>query len=290
MAKKTEQGVTFGRLRRRKSDTNGVWGYLANEDTILMSTGRAWRLPAWFLPSVAVAALTTLVTLCFLVAGLLMDKPNSTQVLEKARKSVFEVSCGNAAGTGVAINVPLPDGFKTAVFSAAHIFDDCDEESAVVVTNDGRDYKGILFRKDPQTSSGSDSLGTNADIAVIYLKFDLPKLDAAPAAQQGDWAMVLGNPWSNTNYATFGIISHVSSDEYGTDAAVSHGNSGGPLLNSRGEVLGILSYFTTHSEEDIAEGNKSDVYDQDHGIAFAKRLKLSCERIFFGIPNCPFQN
>merc|ERR1719265_1780432 len=69
----------------------------------------------------------------------------------------------------------------------------------------------------------------------------------------GDWSIVLGNPLGLNNTCTLGIISSMdrSSGESGfdwmrhpllqTDAAVNQGNSGGPLLNESGEVIGIIS-------------------------------------------------
>ena len=290
MAKpKKPNGITFGNLRRRKADTNGVWGILANEDAIHMSSSRILRLPTWVLPAIGVAAIATIIALCVFVAGLYQDKPNVAQVVAKAREATFEVSCGNAAGSGVAIDVPLPDGYKTAVFSAAHIFADCKEESKVQIVADGKTYDGLLYRKDPQTAFDSNDSDTVNDIALIYLKYDLPKLQAAPAAVAGDWAIVVGNPWDEINYSTFGIITTVNHDEYATDAAINPGNSGGPMLDSQGRVLGLISYRSMHSEHDIDSRNKSDVIDVDPGMGYAKRLRLACDHLYSGIIECPFQ-
>ena len=290
MAKeKKPRGLTFGGLRRRKADSNGVWGHLANEDAILMSTNTAWRLPGWVLPTIAVSALLTLISLCFLVAGLYEDKPNVTQVVAKAREATFEVSCGNASGSGVGIVAPLPDGYKTAVISAAHIFADCEEGDKVLVTAAGKDYAAVLYRKDPGKAVDSNELGSVNDVALIYLKYKLPALESAPAANAGDWAIVVGNPWDEINYATFGIITTVNHDQYGTDAAINRGNSGGPVLDSQGRVLGIVSYKTFHTENELNSNNKSDVLDSDDGMSYIKRLRLTCEHIYSGVTTCPFK-
>ena len=254
-----------------------------------MSSSTAWRLPQWLLPTIAIASLATLVSLCFLVYGLYEDKPNVTQVVAKAREATFEVSCGKSAGSGVGIVAPLPDGYKTAVLSVAHIFDDCDEGDDVLVTAAGKDYKGVLFRKDPVAPFDSDDSDTVNDVALIYLKYKLPSLEAAPAANAGDWAIVIGNPWDEINYATFGIITSVTHDEYATDAAINKGNSGGPVLDSQGRVLGLVSYKSMHSESDLDSRNKSEVLDADHGMSYAKRLRLACEHLYSGTPSCPFK-
>jgi S1-C subfamily serine protease len=286
---KKKQGITFGRLRRRKADTNGILGYLANEDALVMSTGRLWRLPSWVLPSIAVAALATLVTLCFLVYGLMDREPNAQQVVAKGRNSTFEVNCGGSAGTGVAIQAPTPDGYRTAVFTVAHVLDDCDEGKKVSVVYKGRTYVGKLYRKDPNTGVTNSIIASVNDVAVIYLKPKFPALEPAPSARQGDWTIVLGNPWEEINYATFGIITTVEHDQYGTDAAVNAGNSGGPLLDSKGRVLGLVSYKSMHSESDIDSRNKSDILDADPGMSYVKRLRLTCEHIYSDVSVCPFK-
>lgn len=286
---KKKQGITFGRLRRRKADTNGILGYLANEDALVMSTGRLWRLPSWLLPSIAVAALATLVTLCFLVYGLMDREPNAQQVVSKARNSTFEINCGNSSGTGVAIEAPIPDGYQTAVFTAAHVLEDCDEGTKVEAVYKGRSYTGKVYRKDPIGPVGDDEIGSVNDVAVIYLKEKFPKLESAPSGRQGDWVIVLGNPWNEINYATFGIITKVEHDEYGTDAAINAGNSGGPMLDAKGRVLGLVSWKSMHSENDIDSRNKSEVLDADPGMAYGKRLRLTCEHIYSAVTTCPFK-
>lgn len=280
---------TYSYLLRKKGDTNKVLSNLANSNTVENSGFGGLNLPSWLLPAVAIASLLTLIVVTSLVANLELTKPNASDVVAKAREATFEVSCGNAAGTGVGINIPTPDGFNTAVLSAAHIFDECAEGSPIIVTASGRNYRGVLAKKDPQKSSSTGMFRSSADIALIMLVANLPKLDPAPQARVGDWAVMLGNPWTKTNYATFGIISEVNGSEYGTDAAGNPGNSGGPLLDSHARVLGIMSYISLHAENDIYQFNESDVYDQDHGMAFAKRLKLACPRVLSRVSDCPFK-
>lgn len=286
---KKPQGITFGGLRRRKNDSNGVWGHLANEDAIFMSTNSRWRLPVWVLPTIASIAAITLVVLCFLVYGLLQREPNAQAVVAKARNSTFEVICGDSRGSGVAIEAPLPDGYQTAVFSVAHVFDACSPNDDVSVVVKGRTYVGKLYRKDPEVPSADNEVSSVNDVALIYLEEKFPALEPAPAARQGDWAIVIGNPWYELNYATFGIITTVRHDEYGTDAAINAGNSGGPILDSHGRVLGLVSYKSMHPESMIDDRNDSDVLDADQGMGYVKRLRLTCEHIYSDAPVCPFK-
>ena len=288
MAKKP--GISFRSLRRRKRDTNGIWGHLANEDSFNLGTGPRWGLPSWVLPTVATAAVATLVVLCFQVADLNDNKFNPNDVVAKARSATFEVSCGNASGTAVGINVKVPDGFKTAVFSAAHIFDDCVAGDKIDVVSSGKTYKGMLFKKDPVGTVDVNSLSDIADIALIYMRVKLPTLDPAPDARVGDWVVELGNPLGEINYATFGIVTKVTDSEYYTDAPTNHGNSGGPLLDDQARVLGIISWGRLIAENVVDPRNKSDVFDAVNGISAAKRLSNACALIYSASPKCPFKN
>lgn len=283
-------GISFRSLRRRKRDTNGIWGHLANEDSFNIGTGPRWGLPGWVLPTIATASLATLVVLSFLVFDLVTDKFNPNDVVAKARAATFEVSCGKASGTAVGINVKVPDGYKTAVFSAAHIFDDCSPGDEIDVVSSGKTYVGILFKKDPSGKVNSDEVQDLADIALVYMRVKLPTLEPAPDARVGDWVVQLGNPLGEINYATFGIISKVTDSEYFTDAPTNHGNSGGPLLDDEARVLGIMSWFRLIPEDEVDERNKSEINDQVHGMSAAKRLSNACAVIYSSSPKCPFSN
>ena len=112
-----------------------------------------------------------------------------------------------------------------------------------VTLRDGQIYQGEVLGVDPIT-----------DVAVVKIDgTDLPKaiLGKAENLTPGEWAIAIGNPLGLDNTVTVGIISAVgrSSSQVGvpdkrvrfiqTDAAINPGNSGGPLLNAKGEVVGI---------------------------------------------------
>jgi S1-C subfamily serine protease len=108
---------------------------------------------------------------------------------------------------------------------------------------DGRTFDGKVL--------GADSV---TDLAAIKIEGnDLPtaKLGNSDEVRVGDWAIAVGNPLGLDNTVTLGIISTLNRpsakvgipdkrlDFLQTDAAINPGNSGGPLLNDRGEVIGI---------------------------------------------------
>jgi S1-C subfamily serine protease len=132
----------------------------------------------------------------------------------------------------------------------AHVVADADEVE--VVLKDGRSFKGKVVGLDPVT-----------DVAAIKIQAD--KLPAVTFGDSeglipGQWAIAIGNPLGLDNTVTAGIISATgrSSREVGindkrvnfiqTDAAINPGNSGGPLLNDRGEVIGINTAIRANAQ------------------------------------------
>jgi len=116
-------------------------------------------------------------------------------------------------------------------------------ESVKVTLKDGRTFPGKVV--------GVDSV---TDVAVVKIEAkNLPtvRLGTAEKLIPGEWAIAIGNPLGLDNTVTAGIISALdrSSSQVGvpekrvsfiqTDAAINPGNSGGPLLNARGEVIGM---------------------------------------------------
>ncbi len=130
------------------------------------------------------------------------------------------------------------------VITNAHVVEGASDVS--VVLKDGRTLKAKVIGRDTLT-----------DIAVVKidpkeLPPDLPtvKLGSSQNLRPGEWAIAIGNPLGLDNTVTAGIISALGrrSGEIGvdkrvnfiqTDAAINPGNSGGPLLNERGEVIGV---------------------------------------------------
>ncbi len=115
-----------------------------------------------------------------------------------------------------------------------------DSENIWVELYDGRQFRARDIKKDEQ-----------ADLAVLMLDCDEP-LPALPFADSdtleiGDWVLAVGNPFMLDSSVSAGIVSAIGrslhNKESGifiqTDAAINPGNSGGPLVNLRGEIVGI---------------------------------------------------
>ncbi len=132
----------------------------------------------------------------------------------------------------------------------AHVVANADEVE--VVLKDGRSFKGKVVGLDPVT-----------DVAAIKIQANsLPAVTLGDSENliPGQWAIAIGNPLGLDNTVTAGIISATgrSSREVGiddkrvnfiqTDAAINPGNSGGPLLNDRGEVIGINTAIRANAQ------------------------------------------
>jgi serine protease Do len=115
-------------------------------------------------------------------------------------------------------------------------------------------YNAKIVGRDPLTDSALIELTERPKHELIEVKFG----DSAQM-QAGDWVMAIGNPFSLSHTVSVGVISAVErpfpvadnrwADVLQTDAAINPGNSGGPLLNIRGEVVGINSAIYADSRQ-----------------------------------------
>jgi S1-C subfamily serine protease len=129
------------------------------------------------------------------------------------------------------------------ILTNAHVVSGADQ--VTVTLRDGRTFAGEV--------RGADDLTDLAVVKVNASGGSLPvaRLGDSSQVQVGDWAIAVGNPLGLDNTVTLGIVSTLNRssamvgipdkrlDFIQTDAAINPGNSGGPLLNDRGEVIGI---------------------------------------------------
>ncbi|MBM5791745.1 MAG: PDZ domain-containing protein [Cyanobacteria bacterium M_surface_10_m1_298] len=125
------------------------------------------------------------------------------------------------------------------VLTNAHVVEGATEVG--VTLPDGRNYQGKVL--------GSDPISDVAVVKVAAAGLPVAPLGNSNNVRPGEWAIAIGNPLGLNNTVTLGIISAVQrTNALGegqrvpyiqTDAAVNPGNSGGPLINDRGQVIGI---------------------------------------------------
>ena len=147
------------------------------------------------------------------------------------RKQQVETPKRKASGSGVIISA---DGY---IVTNNHVVQDADE--ILVKLNDKKEYKGRIIGTDKTT-----------DLALIKVEAD--NLPAIPIGDSdklklGEWVLAVGNPFNLTSTVTAGIVSAKSRSLNAndvesfiqTDAAINAGNSGGALVNAKGELVGI---------------------------------------------------
>jgi Do/DeqQ family serine protease len=128
-----------------------------------------------------------------------------------------------------------------SILTNAHVVSDTN--IVRVILKDGRSFEGKVM--------GSDELTDVAVVKINAKNLPIAELGNSDQLQAGEWAIAIGNPLGLDNTVTTGIISATgrSSNQIGapdkrvefiqTDAAINPGNSGGPLLNARGQVIGM---------------------------------------------------
>jgi serine protease Do len=145
---------------------------------------------------------------------------------------------------------------KGFIVTNAHVVED--STKVTIRLQNGEQYVARIVGTDEET-----------DLAVLKIETEKPlptlKFGDSDAIQAGDWVLAIGSPFGLEQSVTAGIISKVQRETpvsspfqrfIQTDAAINRGNSGGPLVNMNGDVIGINSQIAT------SDGNSS-------GIGFA---------------------
>jgi serine protease Do len=148
-----------------------------------------------------------------------------------------------ASGSGVIIS---EDGY---IVTNNHVIQNA--EKVEVVLNDKREYQATVVGRDPSTDLALLKVEAKNLPFVYYGNSDEVKV--------GEWALAVGNPFSLTSTVTAGIISakgrniNILNEKFAiesfiqTDAAVNPGNSGGALVNAKGELIGINSAIASNT-------------------------------------------
>jgi serine protease Do len=136
-------------------------------------------------------------------------------------------------GSGVIVDA------RGLVLTNNHVIERADEIELTLA--DGRNFKGMVIGRDPKTDLAMVKVDADQDLPVVVL-------GDSDEVKVGHWAVAIGNPFGLGQSLTVGVISGVGRGELGlstfedyiqTDASINPGNSGGPLVNIRGEVIGI---------------------------------------------------
>ncbi|MBO6086998.1 trypsin-like peptidase domain-containing protein [bacterium] len=143
----------------------------------------------------------------------------------------------------VAIDANLDDGFSSGtgciirsdgvILTGSHVIEDA--KNIEVTTSDGKVYKAEILSK----------MGKNKDLALLKItpkqQLHTVEFGNSEEVKVGQKVLAIGNPFGFSGTLTSGIVSRIdyTKGRIQTDAAINPGSSGGPLLNTQGEVIGI---------------------------------------------------
>ncbi len=171
------------------------------------------------------------------------DEQTNITVYEKISPAIVAIeaklSDGVSAGTGCVVS---SDGL---ILTGSHVVENY--KNIEVTTYNGQTYKAQFIAQ----------MGKNKDLALIKINPTKPlqtvSFGDSEEVKVGQKVLTIGNPFGFSNTLTQGIISRIDyvKNRFQTDAAINPGCSGGPLLNSTGEVIGI----------------SQSIYNPDHNIS-----------------------
>ena len=200
------------------------------------------------------------------------QSPSRRQFRNDPFQDFFERFFGPDVPRGRRRAQSLGSGFvvdaKGFILTNAHVVENAD--TITVKLSSGDEYEAKVVGKD-----------ANTDLAVIRVEAEetltAAKLGDSDGMRQGDWVLAVGSPFGLEQTVTAGIISATGRKNMGdatpwqhflqTDAAINRGNSGGPLVNMAGEVIGVNTAILTQSSFGGMGGNL--------GIGFALPSNLA---------------
>jgi S1-C subfamily serine protease len=194
--------------------------------------------------------------------------------VDKIRSATVTIFCGNSSGSGWAIELStlgggeIDPGNPFQIVTNHHVIEDCISSGIVEISSPS--FAGIT------TAYLHDYDGVTSDIALLVTKQSLPTLRPSfDRPEIGQWSMAVGSPgtWNTSDgllkgNVTFGRVTNFAESLVATDAAVNYGNSGGPLVNSLGEVIGTNTW--------IDSGGYTDNITYAQGTPILCRTILNC--------------
>jgi S1-C subfamily serine protease len=183
------------------------------------------------------------------------DQFNPAGVVAQIQSAVFTVESGRTQGSGFGF---VSYGGETWIATNYHVIKASTWIGGPLVTirHGSSEWVGKAWNWDQK-----------ADVALVKVNASLPTLDSAFSSGHpptvGDSVLAYGSPLGLEGTATVGIISAVRRGYIQTDAQINHGNSGGPLVNAFGEVLGLTTLG----------------YGEGSGVGFAVDIRTLCSKL-----------
>jgi S1-C subfamily serine protease len=203
----------------------------------------------------------------------LFRQPADLQTLvEEVRNATVTLYCGTSSGSGWGIKLESflveskSRGYE--IVTNHHVIEDCIQNELVQfsIGDSASRHKAYIFGFDNK----------NADLALLTTNKPIGLLEAARNKPRiGEWVMAVGSPSSSARdegilrgNVTFGSVTNLVGYVVVTDAAVNYGNSGGPLVNSQGKVVGTNTW--------VEDKTQTDNISYAQGTPVLCRTILSC--------------
>lgn len=165
--------------------------------------------------------------------------------ISKVRQSVVVIECNDSFGSGWVVDLGSPPRdadprdiaidkqYPTEVVTNHHVIEECtDTPGKVRATAFDETYDAWLYSWDKQN-----------DLALVAIRQQVPALEIAREPLTGYWTMAIGAPYGLEGSVSIGNIINTTADfEVVSSAPLNSGNSGGPLVNSRGRVVGTNTW------------------------------------------------
>ena len=198
--------------------------------------------------------------------------PDTDRFIERVRNLTATIRCPissqfESTGSGWPLDprdLGAAEVQGTVIITNGHVIDEC--ISAITIEVGGRTFTGRDVRMDFPAQGGND-------LAAILIDAEIETFAIARAWVVGQWVVASGSPLNISGMVTFGFISNDIDGLVWTDAQINSGNSGGPLINSAGQVIGINSWGLV--EPDDRTGGSSGT-----GIGMAQPVDRLCDRLF----------
>lgn len=194
--------------------------------------------------------------------------PRLQSLIDNVLASSVTVFCGNGGGSGWAIDLSddsstsRDDAYPTEIITNHHVIADCIDDVVEIKPIGSQE----IFEATVYSFDRSD------DLAILITDKYVPPLPTVTAANEpkvGHWVMAVGSPGKEEinleGSVTNGNISNFRENAIVTDTTLNPGNSGGPLVNSAGQVIAVVSWKIF----DVAFDN----------VSFAQRVGLLCQQL-----------
>jgi len=181
------------------------------------------------------------------------DPPRDLEALiEKVRESTVTIECEDNIGSGWVLDLePLEEGeadaetldidrmYPTEVITNHHVIEDCiDDETGLTATVGDETLDAVIYTWDEEN-----------DLAMLAIKQQVPALDMSDKyPDPGWWVMAVGSPYGLEGSVTLGNVLNLDGYEVITTSPLNFGNSGGPLVDRDGKVLGTNTYTLLSDE------------------------------------------